>query len=143
MSSDDATIDDGTLLYRRLHPTQLLWDANRGRIRATSSAFKDAHLSVALGDELIAHGFDAIWVLRVDPHHQLGCFSAGFVRLQEQIVWRDPLIGHERYGDDASHGIVEGKKPRSRRNSFVEACDVLTLQPDALAEDLRQHLEPG
>lgn len=140
MPSDDSTIDDETLLYRRLHPTQLIWDENRGRIRATRNAFKDTQLSIALGDELEALGRDPAWTLRVDPQHQVGYFSAAFARAEEQAVWRDPLFEHPRYGEDPTHGIVEGAKPGARRNIFVDACAVLILKPGALSPELRSRL---
>ena len=143
---NDNSVSDETLLYRRLHPTQVVWDENRGRVRATTNAFKDPALSIALGDELAALGVEPVWVLRMDPQHQLGVFSAGFAQNEEgQTVRRDPLQNHERYGDDPSHGVVEGPKPKTRRNRFVAVCDVLLLQPDALLPGVRARLgdQPG
>lgn len=141
MPDDDNPVSDETLLYRRLHPTQVVWDENRGGVRATSNAFKDPELSIALGDELSTLDRDPSWVLRMDPLHQLGAFTADFARGEEQTIRRDPLVGHERYGDDPTHGAVEGAKPKTRRNRFVAACEVMLLQPDALSEDLRARLE--
>jgi hypothetical protein len=135
--NDDPTVADDTPLYRRLHPKQLFWDPNRSRIRATSNAFKDDELSVALGDALRTHGLDPMWVLRMDPQHQLACFTAAFARSDGQAVWRDRLVGHERYGDDPTHGIVEGKKPKSLRSRWADECSTMILQPAALPTPLR------
>lgn len=141
MGENDPTVADTTLLYRRLHPRQLIWDPNRQRIRATSDVYKDVELSVGLGDELANQGLNTSWLLRVDPQHQLACFTAMFARAEEQAIWRDPLVDDERYGDDPTHGIVEGAKPKSRRTRWVEESDVLVLQPEALSDELRERYE--
>lgn len=140
MAEDDDSILGETRLYRRLHPTQLLWDGNQGRIRATTNAFKDYALSVNLEDALDALGQPPEWTLRLDPAHQLGAFTTAFARGEQQKVWREPLVGHQRYGNDPTHGIVEGPKPRSRRTRFVSACVVTVADPNALPEDLRLRL---
>lgn len=141
MADDDPTIDDETSLYRRLHSTQIVWDDNRGRLRPTSNAFKDPNLSVGLGDTMGQLALSPEWMLREDPEHQLGAVTAAIARELKQAVYRDPLVGHPKYGDDPAHGIVEGRKKGSRANAFVDACELMVLQPEALKPELRARLD--
>lgn len=138
---NDPTIAPDTPLYRRLHPKQVVWDESRKRVRATRDAFKDDDLSVALGDEMHARQLTPSCVLRIDPLHQLACFTAGFARSEAQAVWRDPLVGHERYGDDPTHGIVGGSKPGSRRRRFVDASEILIFNQTGLSADVQAQFD--
>jgi hypothetical protein len=132
---DDPTITPETLLFRRVHPSQLIWDENEGRLRPTSNAFKDPEMSVSLGDELDRLGEPPVWCLRVDPDHHLASITAELAREKEQVVYRDPLESHPRYGDDPTHGIVEGRKKGARSSEFAKRATV---------EEIRVHsLKPG
>lgn len=140
MLNENRPVPDDVQLYRRLHPKQVIWDTNQQSVRATSDAFADRELSVGLEDALVDNELEPAWMLRLDPLHQLGRFVTGFARSEQQDVRRDPLRGHERYGDDPAHGVVVGPKPKARRRLFAANCTVLVLQPDGLSADVRTHL---
>ena len=80
MAEDDKSITDATRLYRRLHPDQVVWDDNAGRIRASSAAFKGEFLSVNLEDELNRMQETPEFALRGRPHHSLGSITAKLAR---------------------------------------------------------------
>ncbi len=141
MPSDDPSIAGETQLFRRLHPSQLVWDDNEDRLRPTSNAFKDPHLSVALGHELLARNLAPEWVLRVDPAHHLAWISAELARQNGQAVWRDPLHGDPRYGDDPTHAIVEGRKKGARASTFAKQAEVEIVRTGSLKEEDRARWE--
>jgi hypothetical protein len=83
---DDESIPDETRVYRRLHPTQVVWDDNEGRARASSGAFNDESMSVNLGNELARIGESPEFALRRYPMHSLGWLTVEFVRSHDQGV---------------------------------------------------------
>lgn len=137
MPADDPSIGNEVRLYRRLHPRQLIWDDNEGRLRATSNAFKDPSMSVALGDEMANLGLDPEWVLRGDPQHHLAWITAQLARDNQQAVWRDELVDHEKYGDDPTHGIVEGKKKGARASAFAKSAEIEIVREESLTPEDR------
>lgn len=141
MQPDDSSISGATRLYRRLHPTQLVWDDNEGRLRPTSNAFKGEVLSVNIGDEMERRGLGIDFVLRFDPNHHLASVAAALARELQQHVWREPLVGHPKYGDDPTHGNVEGRKKGARASAFAKQAEVDLIRPESLAPDDRARWE--
>jgi hypothetical protein len=139
--ADDQSIGNDTRLFRRLHPTQIVWDDNQGRLRPTSNAFKDPSMSVALGDEMESLGLDPEWVLRGDPQHHLAWISAQLAREHHQAVWRDELVDHPKYGDDPTHGIVEGRKKGARASAFAKRAVVEIVRAESLKPEDRLRYE--
>lgn len=116
-NSDDKTIDDETLLYRRImnqpNPpvSQIIWDANEKCWRPSSAAFTDhpngSPMSIALGDTLEEQGLTPDSVLKGHENFSLVSFPARIPRSRGLKVMRKPLEG------DPAHGEVAGKKTKS------------------------------
>ena len=137
-SSDDESIQDETVLYRRLHPKELVWDATSDQLRPTRAAFKADEMSVNLEDEMARHGLELDFVLRDRPMHHLCAFDAGFTRSQGQAIVRDPIVGDPDLPDDPTHGNVIGKKTGATRRNFVNEAEIVVLREDSLKPE---HLE--
>jgi hypothetical protein len=132
---DDGTIPDETRLYRRLHPTQVVWDDNQGCIRVSSGAFTDEFMSVNLGNELERINEPPTFALRHYPIHSLAWLSKGFVQSHEQEVRSTPTP------DDSTHGEVVGRKKGSRSRQFAKEAKIEILRRDDLQPDLLEHLK--
>ncbi len=111
-----ASVQDGTLLYRRIRRDWVVWDDSRGCWRPSRIAFQNVEMSVALGDTLEAMGREPEDVLVASPGEYLVALTAGFVRTHQQQVVRDPV------DDEPAHGLVVGEKdhPASRRKKFAQ-----------------------
>ncbi len=129
MIADDAEVPDDTSLYRRVHPTEIVWNVNDGCLRPGSGVFKDPEMSVYLGDVLEDEKREPASVLDGRPTHSLVSLTAGFVKGEDQTVRRTPI------SDDASHGEVCGKKSQSRRRKFARTAQFVVLREDALNPD--------
>ena len=132
-------IPGDTRLYRRLHPDQVVWDDNEHRLRASSAAFKDEHLSVNLGNELARINKTPAFALRAHPRHSLGWFSAAFARARDHVVIPKPTE------DDPTHGEVIGRKTGSCATAFAKVLEIEILRREFLRPDVRARLtsEPG
>ncbi len=113
-------------LYRRVHPTEIVWSDNDGCARPNSSVFKDEEMSVHLDDVLQNEKREPESVLSGRPTHSLVSLTTDFVKGEEQTVRRTPK------SDDTSHGDVCGKKPQGRRRRFAHAARFVVLREDAL-----------
>lgn len=129
MIPDDAEVPEETNLYRRVHPTEIVWNDNDGCLRPASGVFKDPEMSIHLGDVLADEEREPASVLDGKPTHSLVSLTAGFVKEEDQTVRRTPIP------DDASHGEVCGKKSQSRRKKFARAAQFVVLREDALNPD--------
>lgn len=134
MTEDDKSIQDSTRLYRRLHPSQVIWDANERRVRASSGAFRDESLSVSLGDELQRIGQTPAFALRAHPQHSLGSIIAGLAREEQQALVRTPTE------DDPSHGEAIGKKPGACRNRLAKGSTLDIVRREFLRPEVRAHV---
>lgn len=134
MTDDHPSVQDVTDLYRRVHPTQIVWDENDCCLRPTTAVFRDIEMSVHISDVLETEGRTPASVLETRPHHQLIAVTTGFARSQEQVVTRNPL------SDDSSHGNVVGMKPKSRRRQFVRHAKWEVLRTDKVSTDLQAKL---
>ena len=102
-AEDDLTVLDETSLYRRIHPTHVVQDANRGHERPSSAAFTNTgganRMSVVHGDRLSAGGHSPESLLADRPGHRLAVFSAGAARSLDQGVVRTPTEAEAAHGD--------------------------------------------
>lgn len=111
---DDKTIDDDTLLYRRVmnQPCppvkQIIWDDNTNCWRPSSAVFTNhpdgSPMSIALGDTLEQEGLSPDSVLIGHENFSLVSFPAYIPRSKNQGIMRKPLE------NDPAHGEVFGKK---------------------------------
>ena len=139
MPDSEEPIPDDTRLYRRLHPDQVVWDDNEQRLRAgaSSAAFKDEHLSVNLGNELVRLNETPAFALRAHPRHSLGWFTAAFARSRDQVVVARPTE------DDPTHGEVVGRKTGSCATAFAKVLEIEILRREFLRPEVRARLTSG
>ncbi len=121
----DAPVPADTLLYRRIHPRQLVADENRNCRRISKAAFQDPQMSVALSDALEDAGLTPADVLSRYPDRFLASLTARFVTEHEQEVVRTP----EKH--DPAHGEVVGHKPRPRARLFSRTARWVIKPSDA------------
>ncbi len=120
---DDKTIDDDTLLYRRImnQPdppvSQIIWDDNKKSWRPSSIAFCDhpngSAMSVAIDDTLKKEGLSPDALLAGHENFSLALFPTRIARENAQGVIRNPLE------NDPAHGEVFGKKTKSVKRAFA------------------------
>jgi hypothetical protein len=113
-------------LYRRVHPSEIVWNDNDGCLRPCSGVFKDPEMSVHLDDVLKDEQREPATVLDGKPQHSLVSLTAGFVKDEEQTVQRTPIP------EDASHREVCGNKSQGRRRKFARTAEFVVLREDAL-----------
>lgn len=111
---DDKTIDDETLIYRRImnqpYPPvkQIIWNENDNCWRPSTAAFSDhrdgSPMSVALGDTLEKEGLEPESVLEGHEGFSLVSFPAKIPQSKNLGIMRKPLE------HDPAHGEVFGKK---------------------------------
>lgn len=122
---DDPSIGDGVTLYRRVHPDFLVHDDNRDCIRLSTGAFQQEEMSVALGDDLEQQGAQPTQLLAEYPSYALVSIKARHARVVDQAVCRDHLP------DDATHGLVVGRKRGSVQRSLARAAKWVVPPEDA------------
>lgn len=112
---DDPSITDDQILWRRVHPEQVVLDRNLNQKRPTSQAFNNSSgtsgMSVDIADETTVQD-----TLKGYPDHLLVEFEAGLVRQLNQGVIRDPLP------DNPAHAEVTGKKRKPVQRSLYTNC---------------------
>lgn len=129
MIPDDAPVPEDTALYRRVHPSEIVWNDNDGRLRPISNVFKDREMSVLIGDALEDEEREPASALNGKPTHSLVSLTAGFVEGEEQTVRRTPKP------DEAAHGDVCGQKSKGRQRLFARTAEFVVLREDALNPD--------
>lgn len=115
--ADDASIADDAGLLRRVHPSQVVPDANSGGYRLSSAAFTDPNLSIDIEPILLAGRADWHRTLAGFSGYSLVRFSAAAARAVGQAVVRRPLP------DNDAHGEVIGKKTTAVKNALCRASD--------------------
>lgn len=99
---DDQSIGNSELLWRRIHPSQIDWNANPPRV--SSGAFNTTDgLSVSIASETTIEA-----LTRIYPHDSVVEFEAGFARSLGCIIQRDETP------DDPAHALVWGPRSRGR-----------------------------
>lgn len=131
MTGEHSDIPDGARLFRRIHPEQVIWDGNEGRLRPTSAAFRDYEMSVNLGSVMAPNGQRGSHAVRNHLRHHLVALTARFVRHEEQEIRPEPL------DEDDSHGNVVGAKPKPRGQRFALHASWSVLRHEELKADLR------
>lgn len=103
---DDHSIGDNERLWRRVHPTQITFEAESGEPRISSGVFSTGDgLSVSIASETTTEA-----LLKNYPEHSLIEFEAGVARSLGCVVVRDPT------DDDPAHAVVWGPKSHGRLN---------------------------
>jgi hypothetical protein len=133
--SPDAPVPEATSLYRRVHPTEIVWDENDQRPRPTSGVFMDREMSVHLGDVLEDEQREPETVLEGKHEHCLVSLTARFVQGEEQEVRRTPLE------QDPSHGEVVGQKPKGRCRRFAREARCVVIREAGLDPTIRAKIE--
>lgn len=118
---DDRTIGNEAPLWRRIAPTQVVYDDNMGRCRPSTAAFQDhrdgSPMSVVLGQDVLAAGRRPESVLLGHEDFSLASISAGLTRRHGQGIRRAPLP------EEPAHAEVFGKKTRSVQKAFCRASE--------------------
>lgn len=126
--ADDATIRDDAELWRRIPPWHIVYDENRGRLRASSAAFEDhpngSPMSIVLGDDILRDGRSAQAIVHAFPGFAIAAFTAGLARSCQQGIAREPL------DDEPAHGVVFGRKTGSIKRMLAKSSHWV-LAPDA------------
>lgn len=135
MIPTDAPVSEALSLYRRVHPTEIVWDENDGCPRPTSRVFMEEEMSVHLQDVLEDEQREPVTVLDDRPMHCLVALTAGFVKGEEQEVRRSP-VAH-----DPSHGDVLGQKPKPRGRRFARAAEFVVMREAGLDADVRAKIQ--
>lgn len=131
MIPQDTPVSGDTSLFRRVHPSEIVWDDNDACPRPGSGVFKDPELSIHLGDVLEDESREPESVLDGKPMHSLVSFTAGFAKDEGQDVRRTPLP------EDASHGEVCGRKSKGCQRRFARAAQFVVLREDDLKPEVK------
>ena len=135
--ADDPTIRDDAVLWRRIPPWHLIFDANLRRWRPKSAAFEDhpngTPMSVYLADMMEATGRGPDDALTGHQAFALAGISAGLARSTGQQVAREPLPG------EPAHAVVVGRKTKSVSRRFAKESHwvVSPLEPQVRSEARR------
>jgi hypothetical protein len=116
--NDDPSIADSTELWRRIHPSQIVFDGTLGRKRPSSASYKGVELSVVVSDS----GRTPAEVLLKFPSHSLASILAGLARSKSQRLVRQPTA------DEPAHGLIVGQKPKSVLDDFAKNARWLILR---------------
>ena len=111
--SDDGSIADTELLLRRITPQWLVTNNTTGEKRLSSQAFQNYRERDAFSINFGSMHQSPQEVVNAFPDYGVVSFSAGEVRQLNQGVTPDALP------DDASHGHVNGAKPKSVLKKLV------------------------
>lgn len=112
--SDDPTIPDDSVVFRRVTPEWFKVDPGTGQRRLTSAAFSDlgGAMSVAIGADLDAGHREAVEVVEGHPGYGLVALPVGELRRLGLGVVRSPMDG------ELCHGDVRGKKTKGTRSKL-------------------------
>ena len=108
---DDPAISDASALWRRVHPSWIVRDDNRGGMRLSSAAFDDSAdgspLSVLIAEVVLQTKRTAQAVLADFDGYALAATTAGNARKQGQGIAATPEP------DEPAHASVFGPKTKS------------------------------
>lgn len=118
---DDPSIPDQSDLYRRVHPSQAVFDEKIGEHRPSSAAFKDhpngSPMSVNLLCVMQDLNVDPVsYTLSDFPNYYLAIIECGFTRSLNQAIAHEPLQ------DNHAHGVVFGEKPKKLCRKLAKNC---------------------
>lgn len=126
--TDDPTISDDELLWRRIPKDHLVPDVNVGGIRISSAAFANDSdgepMSVMLASMMLtAGGGGTQKALTGHATFGLASIHAGVVRSRSQIIVRVPLE------DEPAHAVVVGTKSKSTKKALAAAAQWVVPPP--------------
>ena len=117
--SDDRTIVNVAVLWRRIHPRWIVSSEDEGG-RVSSAAFDNSPdgspTSVLLADIVAQTGRSAIQILAEFPGYALASLAAGQARSCRQGIARDPL------SEESAHAIVFGAKTRANKRCLAKSA---------------------
>jgi hypothetical protein len=120
---DDASIDDDVLLWRRVHPAQVVFNENLNSYRPSSQAFCNTTgttgMSVNISNETTIED-----TLKGYEDHGLVSFETRLARQLGQGAVRKPLP------DNSAHAEVTGNKSKSVRKKFSIGCSWIVNPSD-------------
>lgn len=126
--SDDPTILDIDILWRRIPPIHFVHDQNLDRMRPTSAAFMDSPdgspMSVFLAKIVQESGRSPDDALVGHTGYALSAVTAGLARERKQGVSRDPKP------NEPAHALVFGKKTDAVRKAFAKKSEWVIPPPD-------------
>lgn len=117
MQDDIKLIPDECGLLRRIPPSQIVHDANVGKRRLSSGAFRAKQLSADAECLLAAVGLDWKYSLLKHSSFFLIRLNAGFARQHSQTVQHAPLP------DNPFHAEVVGRKSDPICTAFRNAAE--------------------
>ncbi len=126
---DDPTISATTLLFRRIHPVEVVRDENTGLCRVSSSAFEKFELSVDIESIMQSIGKTPASSLADYPQHKLVGVLAKTARELGQAVCGDPTK------DNPAHGLIYGKKSKAIRYKLSDASIWIIPQQAPIPKD--------
>ena len=124
--SDDASIADDDEIWRRIPPSQIIFDENLGRHRPTSNAFKSSSsghpLSVYVAKLVTESGRTAESILEQWPEYSMAALSVGALRRRGLgiRVEIDPA-----YPEEEAHAVVLGRTRGPSKKLCKEATWVV------------------
>jgi hypothetical protein len=115
--TDDPTIANDAILWRRIPSWHVIFDENLGLRRPSKAAFEDhpngSSMSVVLAEEVALSGRTAEDVLRGYEEFALAAITAGLAREKNQGVVREPLP------EEPAHAVVFGRKTASVKRALA------------------------
>ncbi len=128
--TDDPTILDDAVLWRRIPPWHVVPDDNLGVMRPSSAAFKDSpdgsSMSVFLAELVERDGRKAEDALVGHTDYALSAFGAGLARRCKQGVASDPQP------DEPAHAVVFGTKTKSISRALAKGSEWVIPPADRL-----------
>lgn len=122
IDNDDGKIRDDAGLLRRIHPGQIIPDANLGRPRPSSGAFKALDMSVDAEPILELNGMDWHFSLNGRPGYSLVRFFARVARESGLTVVSNPEP------HNPAHTLVKGKKTQKIAETLRNASSWVHLE---------------
>lgn len=126
--SDDTSISDAAVLWRRVPPRHFVFDENLGKLRPSKAAFDDhpngSPMSIVLADLVVVSGRGPQDILIGHDRFALAAITAGLARSKSQGVAKDPLP------EEPAHGVVFGNKTDSVRRTFAKNTTWVIPPPD-------------
>lgn len=128
---DDPSIPDDAILWRRIHPGELVPHEETGKPRPKSTQFRDSNdgtpMSVYLADIALRENRNPEDILANDyPGEGMVSFTAGFVRGLGLRVQPNPRP------EEPAHAYVSGigKKNKKIQRTIAKVCKILVYPAD-------------
>ena len=128
--TDDPSILDSAVLWRRIPPWHCVRDENFDVVRPSSAAFENhpdgSPMSVLRAEIVQRTGRNAEDTLAGHTDYALSAFTAGLARHYKQVVAPEPQ------DDEPAHAVVFGKKTKSVRKALAKGSEWVIPPPDRL-----------